>query len=128
MPRVELDQRSREASRRLEQIKRLLQPPVRVSHSRFLRLVYVLSLGTAPRRNEAIAGASAAQDHSRSEPQGSRPPPEPDASVLRGFAAMADSVGETDKGALRLDLCRVGEARRVRRGARLAIQELWRQA
>ena len=41
---------------------------------------------------------------------------------------MADSVGETDKGALRLDLCRVGEARRVRRGARLAIQELWRQA
>ena len=85
MPRVELDQRSREASRRLEQIKRLLQPPVRVSHSRFLRLVYVLSLGTAPRRNEAIAGASAAQDHSRSEPQGSRPPPEPDASVLRGL-------------------------------------------
>ena len=46
VPRVELDQRSREASRRLEQIKRLLQPPVRVSHSRFLRLVYVLSLGT----------------------------------------------------------------------------------
>src|SRR6516162_11181251 len=41
---------------------------------------------------------------------------------------MADSVGETDKGALRLDLCRVGEARRVRRGARLAIQELWRQS
>ena len=130
MPRVELDQRSREASRRLEQIKRLLQPPVRVSHSRFLRLVYVLSLGTAPRRNEAIAGASAAQDHSRSEPQGSRPPPEPDASVLRGLtaAAMADPMCEADKSTLRLNFCRVGEARRARRGARLATQELSRQA
>ena len=46
VPRVELDQRSREASLRLEQIKRLLKPSVRVRHSRFLRLVYVLSLGT----------------------------------------------------------------------------------
>jgi hypothetical protein len=44
--RVELDQRSREASLRLEQIERLLKPPVRVRHSRFLRLVYLLSPGT----------------------------------------------------------------------------------
>ena len=46
MPRVELDHRSREASLRLEQIERLLKPPVRVRRSRFLRLIYVLSLGT----------------------------------------------------------------------------------
>src|SRR6516164_709254 len=46
VPRVELDQRSREASRRLKQIERLFKPPVRVRHSRLLRLIYVLSLGT----------------------------------------------------------------------------------
>ena len=46
VPRVELDQRSREASLRLEQIKRLFKPPVRVRYSRFLRLAYLLSLGT----------------------------------------------------------------------------------
>jgi hypothetical protein len=46
MPRVELDQRSREASLRLEQIERLFRPPVRVKDSRLLRLVYLLSLGT----------------------------------------------------------------------------------
>jgi hypothetical protein len=46
VPRVELDHRSREASLRLEQIERLLKPPVRARHSRFLRLVYLLSLGT----------------------------------------------------------------------------------
>ena len=51
VPRVELDQRSREASRRLEQIERLFKLPVRVRHSQFLRLIflrliYVLSLGT----------------------------------------------------------------------------------
>jgi hypothetical protein len=46
VPRVELDHRSREASLRLQQIERLLKPPVRVRHSRFLRLVYLLNLGT----------------------------------------------------------------------------------
>ena len=46
VPRAELDQRSREASLRLEQVQRLLKPPVRVSHSRFWRLVYLLSRGT----------------------------------------------------------------------------------
>jgi len=46
VPRVELDQRSREASLRLEQIKRLFKPPVRVGHPRFLRLACLLSLGT----------------------------------------------------------------------------------
>jgi hypothetical protein len=46
VPRVELDQRSREASLRLKQIERLFKPPVRVRHSRFLRLIYVLRLGT----------------------------------------------------------------------------------
>jgi len=46
VPRVELDQRSREASLRLEQIERLFNPPMGVRHSRFLRLIYVLSLGT----------------------------------------------------------------------------------
>jgi len=61
VPRVELDHRSREASLRLEQIKRLFKPPVRV-------------------------------------------------------------------GTLRLNFCRVGEARRARRGARLVTQELSRQA
>ena len=46
VPRVELDQRSREASLRLEQIKRRFKPPVRVKHSRLLQLISVLSLGT----------------------------------------------------------------------------------
>jgi len=46
VPRVELDQRSREASLRLEQIERLFKSPVRVRHSRVLRLIYILSLGT----------------------------------------------------------------------------------
>ena len=46
LPRVELDQRSREASLRLEQIERLLKRPVRVRHSWFWRLLYLLSLGT----------------------------------------------------------------------------------
>jgi len=46
MPRVELDQRSREASLPLEEIERLLKPPVTVRHSQFLRFIYVLSLGT----------------------------------------------------------------------------------
>jgi hypothetical protein len=41
---------------------------------------------------------------------------------------MADPMGEADKGALRLDFCRVGEARGAPRGARLATQGLWRQA
>ena len=44
--RVELDQRSREASLRIEKIERLFKPPVRVRHSKLLRLIYVLSLGT----------------------------------------------------------------------------------
>ena len=46
VPRVELDQRSREARLRLKQIERLFKPPVRVRHSKLLRLIYVLSLGT----------------------------------------------------------------------------------
>ena len=46
VPRAELDQRSREASLRLEQIERLFKSPVRVRHSRVLRLIYILSLGT----------------------------------------------------------------------------------
>ena len=46
MSRVELDQRSREASLRIEQIDRLFKPPVKVRDSRFLRLVYLLSPGT----------------------------------------------------------------------------------
>jgi len=41
---------------------------------------------------------------------------------------MADPVGEADKSALRLNFCRVGEALRARRGARVATQELSRQA
>jgi len=68
--------------------------------------------------------------HSRSQLRGSRPPPERDASVLRGLtaAAIADPMGEADKSALRLDFSRVGEARRARRRERLATQELSRQA
>jgi len=46
VPRVELDQRSREASLRFEQIERLLKPPVKVKHFRLWRFVYLLSLGT----------------------------------------------------------------------------------
>ena len=46
VPRAELDQRSREASLRLEQIERLFKPPVGERHSQFLWLIYVLSLGT----------------------------------------------------------------------------------
>jgi hypothetical protein len=44
--RVELDQRSREASSRLEQVERLLKPLWRLRRPRFLRLVYLLSLST----------------------------------------------------------------------------------
>src|SRR6516165_9885029 len=66
--------------------------------------------------------------HSRSQLRGSRPPPEPDASVLRGLtaAAMPDPMGEADTSTLRLDFCRVGEARRARRGAGLGTPELSR--
>jgi hypothetical protein len=39
VPRVELDQRSGEASLRLEQVERLLKPPVRGRRPPFLRLV-----------------------------------------------------------------------------------------
>jgi len=46
VPRAELDQRSREACLRIEKIERLFKPPVRVRDSRFLWLIYVLSLGT----------------------------------------------------------------------------------
>ena len=82
--------------------------------------MFSVSAHVAPFRNDAITGASAAR----------KPPPEPDASVLRGLtaAAMVDPMGEADKSALRLKFCRVGEARRARRGARLATQELSRQA
>src|SRR5215472_14512597 len=56
-PRVELDQRSREASLRLEQIERLLRPRARARHFRFWRL-FSASAHVAPRRNDAISGAS----------------------------------------------------------------------
>jgi len=46
VPRAELDQRSREASLRLEEIERLLKPRTRVTHFRFWRIIYLLSLGT----------------------------------------------------------------------------------
>ena len=45
VPKVELDQRSREARLRLERIERLLIPPAAVTHSRLWRLVCLLSVG-----------------------------------------------------------------------------------
>jgi hypothetical protein len=45
VPRVELDQRSREARLRLEQIERLLIPRAAVTHSRLRRLFGLLSVG-----------------------------------------------------------------------------------
>jgi hypothetical protein len=45
VPKVELDQRSREARLRLERIERLLIPRAAVTHSRLWRLVCLLSVG-----------------------------------------------------------------------------------
>jgi hypothetical protein len=45
VPRVELDQRSREARLRLERIERLLIPRATVTHSRLSRLLCLLSVG-----------------------------------------------------------------------------------
>ena len=45
LPKVELDQRSREARLRLERIERLLIPRAAVTHSRLWRLVCLLSVG-----------------------------------------------------------------------------------
>jgi len=56
VPRVELDQRSREASLRLEQVERLLKPLVGARRSRFWWLVSLLSFGTCSgTRGEVIA-------------------------------------------------------------------------
>ena len=46
VPRVEIDQRSREACLRLEQIERLFKP-VGAKHSRLWKLVYLFGLGTS---------------------------------------------------------------------------------
>jgi hypothetical protein len=45
VPRVELDQRSREARLRLERIERLFVPRAAVTHSRLGRLLGLLSVG-----------------------------------------------------------------------------------
>jgi len=45
VPRVELDQRSREARLRLEQMDRLLLLRATSTHSRLRRLLYVLTVG-----------------------------------------------------------------------------------
>jgi hypothetical protein len=45
LPRIELDQRSREARLRLERIERLLIPHVVVRPSRFRRVLYLFSVG-----------------------------------------------------------------------------------
>jgi hypothetical protein len=45
-PRIELDQRSRAARLRREQIDRLLIPPVAVTQSRLRRLLCFFSIGT----------------------------------------------------------------------------------
>jgi hypothetical protein len=45
VPRVELDQRSREARLRLERIERLLIPRTTVTHSRLWWLLCLLSVG-----------------------------------------------------------------------------------
>jgi hypothetical protein len=45
VPRVELDQRSREARLRLERIERLFVPRAAVTHSRLRRLLGLLSVG-----------------------------------------------------------------------------------